>query len=114
MLPDPGLLPDPEPPNQASWDESVYTYLPSRPHAVTAVDRPGSDSTTLSYDANGNMTCRFAARQSPHPRCRALHLVNKPRHLPNTHNLQPPPAALLTQHHPYSGAWGGCPPQVIT
>ena len=58
MLPDPGLMPDPEPPNQASWVESVYTYQPDRPHAVTAVDHPGSDSTTLEYDANGNMSCR--------------------------------------------------------
>lgn len=58
MLPDPGLMPDPEAPDQASWAESVYTYEPSRPQAVTAVDRPGTDSTTLTYDANGNTTCR--------------------------------------------------------
>ena len=51
-------MPDPQPVDQASWDESVYTYQPARPHAVTDVDRPGSESTNLSYDANGDMACR--------------------------------------------------------
>ena len=32
--------------------------LPGIPRAVKSVDRQGSDSTTLSYDTNGNMTCR--------------------------------------------------------
>lgn len=59
MLPDPGLMPDPEPPDQASWAESVYTYEPDRPHAVTAVDHPSPTSDAVyQYDANGNMTCR--------------------------------------------------------
>ncbi|MEK6256426.1 MAG: EthD family reductase [Chloroflexota bacterium] len=29
-----GMLIDPEPVNQASWDESVYTFEPDRPYAL--------------------------------------------------------------------------------
>ena len=59
LMPDPVLMPDPQAPDQASWAESVYTYEPDRPHAVTAVDHhsPISDA-VYQYDANGNMTCR--------------------------------------------------------
>jgi RHS repeat-associated protein len=37
-------------------DTGTYSYHPAKKHQVSAIDRPGPDDWSFSYDANGNMT----------------------------------------------------------